>query len=190
MQQQATATHMCIFKQAFPLIYFKGRWKGNYWDTHCRSLKHRVECLWEMQGVGGCTQPGGGVLSHTNRHTQSTHQQMRSSSQARLHIFMCQLVITQRGLVFPDCSGLSETLRVTCITHFPDIHLCVCGRMRACVVNKYMCVWPISISASGMTASPSLTSPQDSMTCFLPAAAIFSLPVSRGLYINCDEDKR
>lgn len=65
----------------------------------------------------------------------------RNSQPGPVHIFMCQLVITQHGLVFPDCSGLSETLSITCIALFSDIRLC------ECVWSTSICVYDLSPSS-------------------------------------------
>lgn len=124
--------YTCAYLNARPLWYTLWRvMKGQLFGRGRRSPKQRAECLWGM--LGGHAEPGGGALSLTNRHTASARQRTRISSPARLHTFMCQLVITPRGLVFPDCSGLSETLRLTCITHSPDTSLCACASARACV---------------------------------------------------------
>lgn len=117
-----------------------GRWGRGRWGT------------WLIQVPGFW-------LAQTDMHVQSPHQpREREPTGPHAHIH----VSVSNHAAWPCFPWLLRLVRNTqCSMHHSLLwHPPLRGRVhtQACVVNKYMCVWPISIIASGTTASLSLIS--------------------------------
>lgn len=122
---------------------------------------HKLQALFSafMEGFGGRVEGSCLIqvvvfcLAQRDVHVQSPHQSReKQPARPRVHIH----VSVSNHAAWPCFPWLLRLVRNTqCNMHRS---LPWHSPLLACVVNKYMCVWPISIIASGTTASLSLIS--------------------------------
>lgn len=163
-----TATHsrnLCTYLNIWYRLW--RAMKGQLWGRAAQELS-ALSCAfgeylgrWAGQGRWGTQliQAPLFCLAQTDMHVQSPHQaREREPARPRTHIH----VSVSNHAAWPCFPWLLRLVRNTqCNMHHSLLWhppLRACAHTRAWAVNKYMCVWPISIIASGTTASLSLIS--------------------------------